>query len=692
MRVLGWVLFAATCFLFVLQGILLAAANLSMMSYEVLVDHVFPLLGIGAIIGAGVGALIVSFYPRNLIGWLLLVGQLGNVIGLAADAFGVMAAQGLAESSPAGLIAGYLSEVFGTFFAVDVMSVIFMISPDGRPLSRRWRPAVGVPIAALTMWWAAIIASPGAAGPPAAGEPPQEFRQALSELLVLTSFFATLLSIILGAVVLVLRMRRSTGEQRLQLRWISTGAAVLAGTFVAFALFELVPTDTPWVLSIATCLAYILFSVCVGVAIFRYRLYGIDVILSRGIVLAVLAVFVTAGYVLVVVGIGTVLVAVGAPGSTSYWPSLVATALVAVAFQPLRRRVLHLADQLVYGSQAAPYEALAALSQRLADSPSPDDLPARVAEAAGRSVGAAGVVVRLGDPGRPASFRSAAWPDPTTGAAPGRNGDPALVLPVRDMGDQVGSVEVTMPANRQLRPFERDLLNDFATQAGVAFRNILLETELAARVRQIGARSAELEASRRRLVGAEDEAREQLAGAIRLRVVPHLDAVDTALSTGFETVPPAAAGLEPLITRTECALEELRTVCRGVFPALLTRRGLVPALTAQLDITHPLALLDIDPAAERRLDPDVEAAGYLFCVEVAPRDRRCMIQLRVDDDQLIASVASDDAGWPADADGTMDALPWQHSRDRVAALDGLVALRRDGSGAAVIAVIPLHPG
>ena len=75
MRVLGWSLFAATCVAFALQGVFLAASTYSMTSYEVLVDHVFPLLGIGAVVGAGVGALIVSRYPRNLVGWLFLIGR-----------------------------------------------------------------------------------------------------------------------------------------------------------------------------------------------------------------------------------------------------------------------------------------------------------------------------------------------------------------------------------------------------------------------------------------------------------------------------------------------------------------------------------------------------------------------------------------------------------------------------------------
>ena len=75
----------------------MAASNFPLTSYEVLVDQAFPLLGIGAIVGAGVGALIVSRYPRNLIGWLFLVGQLGSVIGLAAEAFRILAVQGVVD-------------------------------------------------------------------------------------------------------------------------------------------------------------------------------------------------------------------------------------------------------------------------------------------------------------------------------------------------------------------------------------------------------------------------------------------------------------------------------------------------------------------------------------------------------------------------------------------------------------------
>ena len=296
-------------------------------------------------------------------------------------------------------------------------------------------------------------------------------------------------------------------------------------------------------------------------------------------------------------------------------------------------------------------------------------------------------------PGNRHSCAARPGPTPTPAPGPVRTAGATLLLPVLDMAEQVGSIEVTMPPGRALRTFERDLLQDVAAQAGVAFRNALLEAELTARVEQGEALAAELSASRRRLLGVEDEARERLAGAIRRNVVPHLAVVDAELTTGPAVDQYLPEQLEPLIDEVERAQQELRTVCRGVFPALLERRGLIPALSAQLELTHPHARLDIDETADRRLDRAVEAAGYLFCVEVAPTDRSSLVQLRVDADRLIAAVTAD-PGWanePGLSDGTTMLAAWQHSRDRVDALDGAVNMHRNDSGLTVTAVIPLHP-
>ena len=330
---------------------MLAASGYPMLSRAVLIDEAFPLVPIGAVVGAAVGALIVSRYPRNRVGWLFCVGQLGNAIGLAAQAFVVLVGQGRIDAPTAGLVAVYVANLFDATYTIAFLAVIFMIAPTGRLLSRRWRYAVAVPIAAVVVNAAVILTLPAENLQP--GRPAEAGAVALA--LLIGSGVALLVSVVLGAVALWVRLRRSTGDERRQLRWIATSAAVLAGTFVLLGVGNLVLGFESWVVLEALYLAYIGVFVSVGIAILWYRLYDIDVILSRAIVLAVLAVFVTVGYVGVVVGIGSVLAAAGTAVSGVFWPSLVATALVAAAFQPVRRHVLHLADRLVYGEQAAPY-------------------------------------------------------------------------------------------------------------------------------------------------------------------------------------------------------------------------------------------------------------------------------------------------------------------------------------------------
>ena len=680
MRSLGWVMFAGTCLLSGVQVALLVSSGDPLFSYDVIVENAFPIATIGAIAGAAVGAVIVSRYPRNVIGWLFCVGQLGSALSQAAAAYVSTTPIGDLEPGGEQFLAEsirLIAQTFNAYYTMAFISLIFLLVPDGRLPSRRWRLAPFVPIAAVVMQVGVYLSLPADAFEPGAQI---EFNVA-QVFFAVTAAAALALGIALGALAIWLRLRRAEGVLRQQLLWLAAAAAAVTGTYLLAFVAQLLLTQAPWYLIIPWYLSYVFVSVAVGVAILKYRLYDIDVILSRAIMLGVLAVFVTVGYIGVVVAIGSAVTALGSSGSTVYWPSLVATALVAAAFQPVRRHVLRLADQFVYGNRAAPYEALASLSRRLADSPSPEDLPARVAEATGRAIVASRIVVELGPPG--SGLLTAVWPS----SAPRDSGGPTtgLELPVLDVGEQVGTITVLLPPGRDLRPFERELLDDVAAQAGVAFRNALLEAELAARVEQTEIQSDELAASRQRLVGVEDEARERLAGSISREVIPHLAVVESALDDQDDLVPVPPAGLlDRLIAQTELALENLRTVCRGVFPALLERRGMVPALSAQLDATRSPAQLEVAESAERRLDRAAEAAGYLFCIEAAPTDRPSVIALSVDNDTLSVAVTAQSV-WD---DPT--ASNWQHARDRVAALGGEVRVERDGDGSQrVRALIPL---
>src|SRR5207248_9734182 len=110
--------------------------------------------------------------------------------------------------------------------------------------------------------------------------------------------------------------------------------------------------------------AFVFVPVAIGIAVLRYRLYDIDVVINRTVVYGLLAAFITAVYVAIVVGIGA---ALGHGTSTPNLAlSILATAIVAVAFQPVRERVQKLANRLVYGKRATPYDVLAGFVRRVA--------------------------------------------------------------------------------------------------------------------------------------------------------------------------------------------------------------------------------------------------------------------------------------------------------------------------------------
>jgi hypothetical protein len=134
--------------------------------------------------------------------------------------------------------AHHLGQLFSTIFVVSVISVVFMIVPDGRLLSRRWRLGIAVPIGTLAMNWVGIALLPAGAFVPGVVVELQGFSETLADVLIRARFLAMLLSISPGAVALILRMWRSTGQQHLQLRWIATGAAALAVTFRVSAVSQ----------------------------------------------------------------------------------------------------------------------------------------------------------------------------------------------------------------------------------------------------------------------------------------------------------------------------------------------------------------------------------------------------------------------------------------------------------------------
>jgi signal transduction histidine kinase len=239
-----------------------------------------------------------------------------------------------------------------------------------------------------------------------------------------------------------------------------------------------------------------------------------------------------------------------------------------------------------------------------------------------------------------------------------------------------------MPAGRPLRAREHRLMADLADQAGMAFRNARLTAELSGQVEQLGHRTHELAESRRRLISAGDAERSRLERAIARQVVLHLAPLPNQLRQLSNldhqaTVALDAALLGPLVETLNTALEELREITRGVFPAQLARSGLPTALASLLGRTGSTGRLVVENSAVgRRFDLRVEAAAY-FCVAEAMHDLGgpVVVVLDAPGDQLRLVVSGSDRG----------GLPLGHMRDRVEAAGGSVSITGE-HGHAVIEV------
>ena len=664
-RVAAWLLVAMAVVGLVVDTALTAAQG-SLLAPAVWYDHGWPLIPLTTLGAAVMGALIVSRSSRHPIGWLLLVASLTSIAS-PAEAYSLWVLDGGGGGpQTAGHAAAWVSRMFNAPLGITAMALVYLLAPDGRLRSSRWRWVAWSAVIGLVLYLiSTLLVDPttyevGARAGTAAG-----LLEGVGSLIVIAALVGS-------AVSLYLRVRHARGEARRQLLWIAASAVLVAAGLVVVGTAAFVGVGRP-VASVALFAAYLTMPLAVAVAVLRHRLFDIDVIVNRALVVLLLTAFVAAAYVLVVVAFGQAL----SPGGGS-WASLLTTAVVALAVEPLRRRVVQLADRLAYGASAVPYEALADFSRRLGASPYPATLLPAVADAAARAVGARRATVRLAVVDD--ADRVSTWPPGGT-----TTGGPVVSVPVTEAGEVLGRIEVAMPEGRPARSSDLALMRDLAGSAAVAFRNARLSDDLAVQVDELGRRTDALEGSRRRLLDAGDQERLRLQRSLARDVLPRLEGLVTQLdarATAGGSV--AGAGtVDPLISSTNSALDALRTITRGVYPAQLVRSGLEPALRSLLSRSE-VGRLDVrGPSAGQRFAASVEAAAY-FCVADAVQELVPPVVVTVEaaDAHLRLLVVG----------GHRDGLALAGMRDRVEAEDGSFASRTTDGVTRLDVALPLRPG
>ena len=299
-----------------------------------------------------VGVLIVTRRPDNPIGWLLLANGLlwqlsGFLAGYANYALFVSSA-----SLPGGTFAAWVLSWLWVP-AIGMIPFLFLLFPDSQLPSRRWRIVLWLAIAGTGFVMAQRMLAPGPMSNAAAVPNPFGWESAEPILSVAESVGNVLLAATSWAAIvgLILQFRHARGIVKLQLRWLAFAGAVVLAVFVLADAVAAI--GYPALADSFEAAGLPAIPIAVGIAILRHRLYDIDVLISKTVVFGGLAVFVTAVYLIAVAGVGTV---VGRGLGSNLGLAVVATAVVAVALQPVRQRLERVARGLVFGKPTAAEE------------------------------------------------------------------------------------------------------------------------------------------------------------------------------------------------------------------------------------------------------------------------------------------------------------------------------------------------
>ncbi|QIN78669.1 sensor histidine kinase [Rubrobacter marinus] len=512
----------------------------------------------------------------------------------------------------------------------------FYLFPDGRFVPR-WTRWVAPPLVAYlllaSLWPASVWDPKGWSGLPHG------------------AFFGGCL--VVGLIAQALRYRLSGAVERQQTKWVVFGFAAALAVYVAVILvfFVLLEPPQPGTFSnLAVGTVFYSSALCIplslGVAILRYRLWDIDVIINRTLVYASLTLSVVALYVLLVGGIGALFQARG-----TFLASLLATGVVAVAFAPLRDRLQRGIDRLMYGERDDPYRVLSRLGRRLEAALEPETvLPTIVETVAGALRLPYAAIAMRGEDG----FEiSASYGTPT---------GEGTVLPLSHGGETVGRLILAPRAPGEgFSPADRSLLEDLARNAEVAVHAVKL--------------TADLRRSKERLVTAREEERRRLRRDLHDGLGPTLGSLALGLDVSrrlLKTDPREADEmLAQLKAQAKDAVGDVRRLVYGLRPPALDDLGLVGAIREQA-AKHG-RLLDDSGASEAdrngrlafRVEapaglPPLPAAVEVSCYRIAQealnnvvrhaRADSCLIRLSISapGDELRLDVVDDGIGLPDD--------------------------------------------
>jgi len=514
------------------------------------------------------------------------------------------------------------------FLAVIPLGLFFFLFPNGRFVPR-WTGWLAVTLLALDIPRSFFPGSPF------------DFTTWPDGLNVLTVL--SLIGTMLFAQ--VYRYRHvSNPVQRQQTKWVVFGVTTALVVLMAGVLFYLLfPTlsqsGSRYSFFFGTAIPLVLLAIplSIGIAILRYRLWDIDVIINRTLVYAALSACVIGLYVLVVVGLGSLLQAQG-----NLLLSLLATGLIAILFQPLRQRLQQAVNRLLYGERDTPYRVISRLGQRLGATLAPDQVLPTIVETVAQVLKLPYVAITLKQEGE--FVRAASY---------GVSRESLTHLPLVYQNEQIGELVLAPRApGEPFTPADRALLDDLARQTGIAVHAVRLTSDLQRM-------AADVQRSREQLVTAREEERRRLRRDLHDGLGPALATITVKAEAARDAIAaePAQAIdlLEELIGQAQAAITDIRRLVYNLRPPALDDLGLVAAIRAQAMHYERTSLRVSIEASEPlpELPAAVEVAAYRIVQEALTNvvrhanARSCLIRLAFDG-MLHLEVTDDGCGIPVD--------------------------------------------
>ena len=607
-----------------------------------------------------VGAFVASRRPHNPIGWILCGIGLLNIVQGFASAYGDYTLVARPGSLPGGEYMAWISNWLGEPGIFLAAAFLFLLFPDGHLPSRRWRF-----VAWMAIFGSVVLAIGGALHP----HPPYSLpnvdnpvgiegdiagllpAQRLWEILSAAGGTLLMVSCLASVASLILRLHRARGDERQQLKWFAYAATLMVGGVVASFVFSFseLANEVAWM---AGFVGFLLLPGFIGIAILKYRLYDIDLVINRTLVYAALTAAVLALYVLVVGGLGALFQASG-----SLPISLLATGVVAVLFQPMRSRLQRSVNRLMYGERDDPYAVLSRLGQHLERAVAPEAALSTIVRTVAQALKLPYVAIELNEKGEARE----AWEygTPTRGA---------LILPLTHHSEKVGQMLVAPRSpGEEFSSLDKRLLDDLARQAGAAAH--------AARL------TADLQHSRERLVSAREEERRRLRRDLHDGLGPALGGITLGLDAARSSLPKDSYRaiwelLSQLKIQSQEAVSDIRRLVHNLRPPALDDLGLAAAIRQEA-AKHGHVAQNSQGASDSEIGQDngltttftveapdplpplpaaVEVAAYRVAQEAITNVSRhakagsCRVVLSVDEarNSLALEVVDDGIGIPKD--------------------------------------------